>query len=773
MNLLYRYCTSLWFLVVMVALLAVLTGASSYGVALLAADRSVKRQAENLAQDWARFISGRMPSLEQVADGGAISEPDRQLLEDVKQFGDVFRFKLFSSDGRLRLVSDNLNPGHADLGETLGDHNRKAAGVVQNGVSYTSLEDGTAKPDRPDVYAESYVPVVRDGKVIAISEVYIDQTEAALLAHQDYFRLGLEVAGLIFVLLLGPVIGFLLVARSLRVKNAALVVESEKAKKADRAKSEFLANMSHEIRTPLNGMMGMSELLQQTEMTEKQKRYADTITSSGQALITIINDILDFSKIDSGNLALYEKPFRLSAAVDEVANLMATQAENKGIEIITRVDPGLPLRVIADVGRVRQILLNLVGNAVKFTDKGSVLVDVTNERVDAGVALIRLRVADTGIGIPVDQQAAIFEKFVQADSSSTRNYGGTGLGLSIVQMLAEAMKGRVELVSNEGEGSEFSVLLPLKIDGDGIERKILPVDTSGKRVLVIDDNVVNRQILVEQLENWGLIAHSEPSGMAGLGELARAAADDQAYELVILDYNMPGMDGLAVAKSMRATGSLSRCPILFLTSVDEPGGIGGFEDAGIDKHLIKPTNGSALYDAIVDMFAEEVVVPQASLVPDTEATIGSPAPTAADENVEPRKDRPLVLVAEDNAVNQELVLGILEIAGCRAVMTSNGEEAIAAFVKQRPDLVLMDVSMPLMGGLDATKAIRRLEKENGSRSVPIVGVTAHAQTDDRERCLEAGMDDYMSKPLSVDKMVAKVSRYCEGWQKSVEMSRAV
>jgi len=557
------------------------------------------------------------------------------------------------------------------------------------------------------------------------------------------------------------------------VKNAALVVESEKAKKADRAKSEFLANMSHEIRTPLNGMMGMSELLQQTEMTEKQKRYADTITSSGQALITIINDILDFSKIDSGNLALYEKPFRLSAAVDEVANLMATQAENKGIEIITRVDPGLPLRVIADVGRVRQILLNLVGNAVKFTDKGSVLVDVTNERVDNGVALIRLRVADTGIGIPVDQQAAIFEKFVQADSSSTRNYGGTGLGLSIVQMLAEAMKGRVELVSAEGEGSEFSVLLPLKIDGDGIERKILPVDTSGKRVLVIDDNVVNRQILVEQLENWGLIAHSEPSGMAGLGELARAAADDQAYELVILDYNMPGMDGLAVAKSMRATGSLSRCPILFLTSVDEPGGIGGFEDAGIDKHLIKPTNGSALYDAIVDMFAEEVVVPQAPLVPDTEATIGSPAPTDADENVEPRKDRPLVLVAEDNAVNQELVLGILEIAGCRAVMTSNGEEAIAAFVKQRPDLVLMDVSMPLMGGLDATKAIRRLEKENGSRSVPIVGVTAHAQTDDRERCLEAGMDDYMSKPLSVDKMVAKVSRYCEGWQKSVEMSRAV
>lgn len=744
------------------------------------ADRSVSRQAEEISLDWARVIVGRLPSLANIAAGGAVSEQEAGFLRDVTKFGQVFRFKLFSPDGQLRLTSDELVTGHRALGESLGAHNAKAHGVIATLRPFTQLQDGTEKPDRPDVYVESYVPVVHDGKLVAISEVYVDQTEAAAAIQSEFIGFGGRIAGIIVLLLLVPGIAIRSILLQLTRRNAELAIETDRAKQADRAKSEYLANMSHEIRTPLNGMMGMAELLQQTTLDARQQRYADTVSSSGQGLLTIINDILDFSKMDAGQLQLSQAPFRLSRAISDVATLMSAQAQEKGLELVIRIDPDMPRTVVGDVGRIRQILTNLIGNALKFTDSGHVLIDVRatvdHESGDPACVCVELRVSDTGIGMNADQTCVIFEKFSQVDGSATRRQGGTGLGLAIVRMLVTEMKGKIEVESEVGTGSTFTVTLPLPIDGDLVERKIVPVSVDGKHVLIIDDNALNREILVEQLTSWGLVPHAESSGLAGLGELARAMSGGLTYDLVILDYNMPGMDGAGVARTLRGTTSLSQIPILMLTSVEQPDCGGHFLDMGVDGHLVKPANASLLHDQLVTILSRSA----------TDASIAGPAlpvelTGATNENQQattgesdthtdalPVPDMPadekmansglerLVLVAEDNAVNQELAIGILMIAGCKAIIANNGEEAIAAFVKKRPMLILMDVSMPVMGGHAATVAIRELEHRNGWDRTPILGLTAHAQADDRDRCIKAGMDDYMSKPLSVDGLVAKI-----------------
>ena len=558
------------------------------------------------------------------------------------------------------------------------------------------------------------------------------------------------------------------------LQDAKEVVEAEKvrAESADRAKSEFLANMSHEIRTPMNGVMGMAELLARTELDSRQNMFVDVIVKSGNALLTIINDILDFSKIDAGQMHLDPAPFLIGEAVEDVATLVSTRVAEKDLELIVRVAPDLPATLIGDIGRFRQITTNLVGNAVKFTERGHVLVDVTGKLIDDSNVMVTVRVEDTGIGIPEDKLASVFEKFAQVDASSTRRHEGTGLGLAIATRLVELMGGEIGAESKPGKGSTFWFSVPMPIDRTAVRSKPVPFDVSGARVLAVDDNRINREILSEQLRNWGFDGAAVESGELGLAFLKHAADVSADVDCVILDFQMPDMNGVEVARRIRASGINASVPIILLTSVDQSETSKLATKYGIDAQLTKPARSSALLETIVNVLqvkrsAEPAPQPQAAapapkpqrIAPAAQAPTPAPARPAAEPQRKPASID--VLVAEDNEVNQLVFSQILDGIGISYRVASNGRTAVELYKTLRPTIVLMDVSMPEMNGLEATAAIRDLEKETGTHT-PIIGITAHALKGDRERCLEAGMDDYLTKPISPDRLSGKIETWMFG-----------
>jgi signal transduction histidine kinase/CheY-like chemotaxis protein len=540
------------------------------------------------------------------------------------------------------------------------------------------------------------------------------------------------------------------------------------AELADRAKSEFLANMSHEIRTPMNGVLGMAELLARTSLDTRQKTFTDVIVKSGNALLTIINDILDFSKIDAGRLVLDSAPFNIAESVEDVATLVSSQIAEKDIELIVRAAPDLPEPVVGDAGRVRQIITNLLGNAVKFTEVGHVLVDVSASEMDDEKAAITIRVEDTGIGIPADKLESIFEKFSQVDGSSTRRHEGTGLGLAIASRLVDMMGGRIGVESTEGKGSAFSFTIELPVDRSAPRAKPVPFDCSGARILVVDDNPVNRQIMMEQMSAWGFDGCAVAGGPEGIAVLRTAREMGVAVDAVILDYHMPGMNGADVALQIRSDTELANQPIIMLTSIDIKSDESRFAAMRVQAHVMKPARSSLLLETIISVLQQARQGGAAQLAParphEPQPAIevqqparqaAAPAAAARDEATGPALD---ILVAEDNEVNQNVFTQILEDLDVTYRIVRNGEEAVAACRKYRPRMILMDVSMPVMSGHEATRAIRRDEELTG-RHVPIVGVTAHALKGDRERCMEAGMDDYMSKPISPEKLGEKVRHW--------------
>jgi len=615
-------------------------------------------------------------------------------------------------------------------------------------------------------FVDGDLAVLRTGETHEVEEAI---TAADGVTRHQFARKGAMIASDGSLYLIGSTTDI----TELKEREAELKEARQRAVLADRAKSEFLANMSHEIRTPMNGVLGMAELLAKSDLDAKQKTFTDIIVKSGNALLTIINDILDFSKIDAGQLVLDPAPFNLAEAIEDVATLVSTRAKEKDLELIVRVQPGLDGMFVGDVGRIRQIVTNLLGNAVKFTDEGHVLVDVAGNRMPAGTKLT-ISVTDTGIGIPPEKLSQIFEKFSQVDTSSTRRHEGTGLGLAITSRLVELMGGEIGVDSAEGKGSTFwfTVTLPVAQQTEG--QRVMPIDVTGARILIVDDNAVNRSILSEQMASWSFDACAAASGMEGMKVLAAAAAYGVPVDCVVLDYQMPGMTGAEVARVIRNTEGLASTPIIMLTSVDQTLGNASYRDLAIAAHLIKPARSSILLEALVSTIQRHrsAALPPSEVDATGRFTTRTTMPLAVALEPAPQiaPVRPLatkseggldILVAEDNEVNQLVFTQILADTGYSFEIVGNGRKALEAASELRPRMILMDVSMPEMNGLEATGEIRKREAGNGTH-VPIVGVTAHALKGDRERCLEAGMDDYLPKPISPKALLEKLDRWIGG-----------
>jgi signal transduction histidine kinase/DNA-binding response OmpR family regulator len=685
----------------------------------------------------------------------------------------------------------------------------------------------------------SYVEPSADAALETLRRLQRDAAKHQGVLLERFLLICLAVLGVLGFFVFIPV-DFAIQSMMKRLAGATRQAEeaTRSAEAADRAKSEFLANMSHEIRTPMNGVMGMAELLARSELDARQRTFVDVIVKSGAALLTIINDILDFSKIDAGQMQLDPAPFRLAEAVEDVATLVSSRVAEKDLELAVRVDPALPERFVGDVGRLRQIITNLMGNAVKFTERGHVIIDVTGqcvgkvevdenalpeefaEAAPADLWRLCIRIEDTGIGIPADKLATIFDKFSQVDGSATRKHEGTGLGLAIASSLVRLMGGEMKVESQSGKGSVFSFDIQLAALAGSGRRSRPSADFSGARVLIIDDNAVNRAILIEQFAAWRFDAAAAEGGAQALAVLEEAHRLGVSIDLVVLDYHMPLMNGGEAASRIAAfcdAKGLPRVPVVMLTSVDETEDGRSFSSLGVAAQLTKPARSSLLLETVINVLADararragsstdhdaiaaaraigalasadpasrhgQRLPPMNRELPQGEPATAeirpaeaTPASTSLPIEVESEPvveshdiarggsesgERLDILLAEDNEVNRIVFTQILHALPWSFAIATNGEEAVRLFAERAPRLVLMDVSMPVMNGLEATRAIRASQTQSGAPRTPIIGVTAHALKGDMERCLEAGMDDYLTKPVSPAMLEEKIAAWLD------------